>query len=271
MRFVKSLILLVSAVAYVHANDEDDGWEEADDHTVTVETDEEEAETDPDVDAPPAYEEDTTLAEQADANLSEQERKTRMGLCIGIAREQFLSSEEEMEKAVEMMKTIHNMESDQAREMIHINMIKNCYLNFKEEEDLPALTKSATEENKEVYQALVGKLVAPPAMPESEVRKQPTLLQRQWELIREVVEEERGRQTGPMGGAKIEVLGSNMSAFSKFMYFVSVFAAIFGGGYFLVRKLMELETAKVTKRKESKTAKKNRESSVETVNNKKDL
>lgn len=158
-----------------------------------------------------------------------------------------MSSEEEMKQAVEMMKSVHNMEAEQAREMIHINMIKNCYINFDEKEDIPALRAGETDE--EQYKAVANKLVAPPA--QQDATKQPTLLERQWNLIREVVDDERAKQTGATGG-KIEVIGSKMGGFSKFLYFVSVFAAIFGGGYFLVKKLMALEAEKTTKKKSAR-------------------
>jgi hypothetical protein len=258
MRLFTAAIL--SVIAIRGRAEEDDGWEE-DDDLITVETQENESAEEPEIEEPPRYEEDTTLAERADENLTDSERKMRMAMCIGIARERFMSSEEEMKQAVEMMKTLHQMEEDQAREMIHINMIKNCYLNFKENEDIPTLT--AGENDEEKYKSVVNRLIAPPLVQVE--GKQQTLLERQWELIRQVVEDERTRQTGQMGG-KFEVIGSKMSGFNKFLYFVSVFAAIFGGGYFLVRKLMALEAEKMTKKKESKSAKKQqRESSQETA------
>jgi len=258
MRFFTAAIL--SVIAIRGRAEEYDGWEE-DDDLITVETQENESAEEPEIEEPPRYEEDTTLAERADENLTDSERKMRMAMCIGIARERFMSSEEEMKQAVEMMKTLHQMEEDQAREMIHINMIKNCYLNFNEKEDIPTLT--AGENDEEKYKSVVNRLIAPPLVQVE--GKQQTLLERQWELIRQVVEDERTRQTAQMGG-KIEVIGSKMSGFNKFLYFVSVFAAIFGGGYFLVRKLMALEAEKMTKKKESKSAKKQqRESSQETA------
>ncbi len=239
----------------------DDDWDEEDDLMVTTDD-----EVDPDVEEPPLMTEDTTLAEKADAHLSEGERKMRMALCIGIAREKFLDTEEEMEKTIEMMQTIHKMETDQAREMIHINMIKNCYINFNEKEDIPAIT--AGEKEGEKYKEVVNRLILPPADDEGDSLKQHTLLTRQWDLIKDVVEKERKKQSSLFGADSVGLVGSKMGAFSKFLYFVAVFAAIFGGGYLLVKKLMQLEEEKNNKKNKKR---KSRDSSVESVPNKKDI
>jgi hypothetical protein len=254
--------LCLFAPNYVRAEDEDDGgWDEEDDLTVTTDDF-----VDSDIEEPPAMQEDTSLAEKADEHLSQGERKMRMALCIGVAREKFLENQEEMEKMLEMMKAIHKMEADQAREMIHINMIKNCYINFNEKEDIPAITSGDKDEDK--YKETVSRLVAPPTGDDDSL-KQHTLLTRQWDLIKEVVEAERSRQSDLLGGDRIGLVGSKMGAFNKLLYFVSVFAVIFGGGYLLVKKLMQLEAEKNSK-KTAKKKKSNRDSSVESVPQKKD-
>ena len=260
-----ALCVLSGERGFVRAQD-DDGWDDEDDSLVVEDP---EDELDSDIKEPPQMEEDTSLAEKADEHLSEKERKMRMALCIGVARERFLSNEAEMEKTVEMMKAIHNMEIEQAKEIIHINMIKNCYINFDEKVDIPAIT--AGDKDEEKYKAAVDKLISPPAM--EEATKQPTLLSRQWDLIREVVEDERTKQSTLLGGDRVGLIGSKMGAFNKFLYFVSVFAAIFGGGYLLVRKLMQMEADKANKTK-TKSSKKSsssaRASSAESAPIKKD-
>ena len=201
---------------------------------------------DDEFEAPPEFTEDSSLAEEADADLTEAQRKIRMAMCFGVARQKFVESKEEMEKAVEMVKSMHNIEEDQAREMIHVNMIKNCYINFDQEEDLKMFTNA--EPDLEQIKQTMDRLVGP--SPKEQPGKQSTLADRHWNLIREIVDEERDRQQSEFG--KIEVLGSKMSPFNKFLYFVAVFGAIFGGGYVLVKKLMQSEAEKSVRRRSKK-------------------
>lgn len=238
---------------------EEETWDAEDDADLTVADDENLPEIDDNADdefeAPPEFTEDSSLAEEADADLTESQRKMRMAMCFGVARQKFVESKDEMEKAVEMVKSMHNIEEDQAREMIHVNMIKNCYINLNQEEDLKIFTNAEydIEQVKETMNRLVG-----PSKKE-QPGKQSTLADRHWNLIREIVEEERNRQQSDVG--KIEVLGSKMSPFNKFLYFVAVFGAIFCGGYVLVKKLMQIEAEKAIRRRTKKGA--SREPSAE--------
>lgn len=248
---LSGLSLLVVPEPYVVAatsvEDDDEDWSE-------FETGEDEAAEAAGV----QMEEDSTLAENADAALSEPERKLRMALCLGLARQKFSQSADEMQQAVDMMTKMREIEEDEAREMIHVMMIKNCYINFNQETDLGVLS----EPNETAWTELVDRLIAP--SPKEQKGKQSTLAPRQWELIRQVVDEEKkqkDKKQKPAEKPRIEVVGSNMGAFSKFIYFISVFGAIFGGGYFLVKRLMETERApkRHGSRKHSKENKENKE------------
>jgi hypothetical protein len=203
---------------------------------------------------------DTTLAEKIDANMTEQERKLRMTLCIGLTREKFTTDSlfEHTEKIAE----ITGMPKEQVANNMQLNMVKNCYLNLDVAKDMPELTSGDSEKFKIVSE----KVFAPPVAEETGEddsgtrRSQPTLLQRQWELIRDVIESEAKdadsaddddpySEFTKMDRGRMEVIGSQMTSFQKFLYFVSVFGVVFGGGYLLVKKLIRHEMEKSATRK----------------------
>lgn len=255
MRFLTAIAVSAVSLASVSPNlfvradelvelqpeDDDEDWAGID-----VSTDDEAGE--------PAFEEDTSLAESADANLSESERKLRMGICVSVARQKFAQTQEALKPVLDGMKEIHKLDDDQAAEMIHVSMIKNCYINMDQENDLPELIAATGDDEK--WGALADRLIAPPAG--EQASKQSTLAARHWEYVREYVESEHKnrREDGEFNFSsmgKLNVIGSGMSGFQRFLYFVSVFGAIFGSGYLLVKKLIQKEVEKESR----KTKKKN--------------
>jgi hypothetical protein len=238
----------VTKAPSTEAETTDEEWEldDEDDADLTVGDDE----------RPP--EEDTSLAEAADASLTDTERKMRMALCFGIARQQFMENEEEMEKALEMIASLQNTDVTQAKELMHVNMIKNCYINFDQEKDIEIFANESVD--KDAVKASMARLVAP--SPKEEAGKQATLLQRQWDLLRDISKTEQERAQREFG--KIDFIGSNMGGFGQLLYFVTVFGAIFGGGYMLVKKLLQTESERgVSRRKKDRRAsKESREQSV---------
>ena len=198
---------------------------------------------------------DTTLAETVDANLSEAERKIRMTLCIGIARERYKNDRENLEDVIAQMAKEANISEDQAVNELHVNMIKNCYLNLDQETDMSELTSG--DEDK--FDQVSTRVVAPPSWSGD---KPATLLPRQWQLISDIVEAEKNNANNDdpynefANIGRMELIGSKMSGFQKFLYFVSVFGAVFGGGYMLVKKLVAFELEKNAKRISKKAAKK---------------
>lgn len=185
--------------------------------------------------------EDTTLAEAVDMHMDENQRQMRMAICIGIVRQKYADEKADMMKNIEALAKMQGVSEEEMSNMIHMNMIKNCYLNLDQEADIGLLS------DPESFASVSTKIVSPPANePEGTAS---TLLSRQWELIRTFLDKEK-EQGGPgkakpeITAPKIEILGSGMNGFQKFLYFVSVFGAIFGGGYLLVKKMVGLETAK---------------------------
>ena len=199
---------------------------------------------------------DTTLAETVDAELSDSERKIRMTLCIGIARERYKNDKDNLEDAISQMAEAANISKDQAVNELHVNMIKNCYLNLDQEADMSELTSGDEDKFDEVS----ARIIAPPAGSEDATGKPATLLPRQWQLINDIVEAEKNNNDDPYNEfaniGRMELIGSKMSGFQKFLYFVSVFGAVFGGGYLLVKKLIAFELEKNAKRISKKAAKK---------------
>lgn len=234
-------------------DDDDDDWSGID-----VETEDDGDSGESDFDSASQEEGDTTLAELVDANLSHTEQKVRMTLCIGLARQRYATDMDHLKEAVSQMAESAGITEDQAVNQLHVNMIKNCYLNLDQANDLKELTSGDVEKFNEISARVVGP-------PEEEGDKPSTLLPRQWELIREVVEAEQNKsddgdndepykEFANMG--RMELIGSKMSGFQKFLYFVSVFGAVFGGGYLLVKRLIAYELEKNTKRVSKKAAKK---------------
>ena len=273
MRFLSALAITsvafsnLSFAAVPEAEEEDD-WSEFE---TSVGDDDEEAGASRPV-------EDSSLAEAADADLTEPEREMRMALCIGIARQKFHDNADMFKQTIETMMEIHKVEENQAAEMVHITMIKHCYINFDQENDIKLLTEATTKDGvtSESWNAVADRVISPPA---NEVPgTQSTLAARQWDLIRAFVEKERTKRdsekkdsgsssTKSESGSgkkkesgrslpKLEVIGSQMGAFQKFLYFVAVFGAIFGGGYLLVKKLIQNEVDKES-RKNRASKKKN--------------
>ena len=202
----------------------------------------------------PGTEQDSSLAEAADADLSEPERKMRMGICVSVARQKFARTRDMLKPIMDSMKELHKIDDDQASELIHVSMIKNCYINMDQGKDFPELISSTNDDEK--WDEVADRLVAPPAG--EEPGKQSTLAARHWEYVREFVENEKsGRESGEdifdfSSLGKINVIGSGMGTFQRFLYFVSVFGAIFGSGYLLVNKLIQKEVEKVTRKSKKK-------------------
>ena len=260
MRITTALIAATSllAVPYVVAtevdDDDDEDWSEFD----TVPSPEEKE----------PVREDTTLAEAADADLTESERVMRMTLCIGLVRQKYAEDAEAMKTILESMAKLQEVTEEQAANAIHVNMLKNCYINFDMENDL----KELADESK--FSEIATRIVSPPTdEPEGTTS---TLLQRQWELINTVLDKEEKNKTSEEKGngdktsgekktggkketgrmPKIEVIGSGMNGFQKFLYFISVFGAVFGSGYLVVKKMIGLEAEKQAKRNAKKDKKK---------------
>lgn len=244
MRFLKAFVIplvtlfVISDIPIAHASiedDDDEDWSEFE--TEAVDEDEQ-------VDK-------TALARQADANLTSTERKVRMGLCIGLVRQKFAKSRESMEELIAQIAKLQEVTEEQAAESVHVMMITNCYINMDQARDLPELSNN--------FDAVADRLTAPAVEGE-----QNTLTDYQWELIKEFIEKEQSSETEkrerkermekrknadpkeqkeePKRGRPIEVIGSGMGTWTKLMYFIAVFGAIFGGGYVLVKKLAELQT-----------------------------
>jgi hypothetical protein len=231
-------LLVVPEARLVAAADVEDDLDDLDAE------DEEPADWDDLDDEPAPLKTDFSLAESVDAEMSEVERRLRMTVCLGLARQKFQRSPEEMQEGVKRIAEAREMSAEQASELISISMIKNCYINFNAETDLGVLS----EQNESAWDEAMTRLISPPKGEIPGTSSQ--LLERQWDLLRQIVEEQDERVKEVAG--RIELPGSTMGGFQKFAYFVSVFGAIFGGGYFLVKKLMEAEREPKKKTKDDK-------------------
>jgi len=259
--FLSAVCVLFPSVPYVAGtavdDDDDDDWS-----GIEVETEDDGDEDLSDAaDTAAVHEQgDTTLAEAIDANLSHAERKIRMTMCIGIARQRYILDKDGFSEYVSKMAEAAGISEEQAVNELHVNMIKNCYLNLDQETDLKDLTSGDADK----FDTVSARVIAPPASAE-EGSKPATLLSRQWELISEIVEAEKnqgenGANDDPYNEfaniGRMELIGSKMSGFQKFLYFISVFGAVFGGGYLLVKKLIAYELEKNAKRISKKAARK---------------
>jgi len=259
MRFVKAAVILsVCLFGGIRATevDDDEDWSEfevTDDDSGDIDSDSAEEAA--------SFEGDTTLAETVDEKLSEPERKLRMTICIGVTREKFAIDNllEQSEKLAELT----GMSKEQVANNMQLNMVKNCYLNFDEKRDFLELTSGDPATFKEA----TSRVLAPPASEVEAEGKTTTLLKRQWDLIRDVIETEQKASSDKKKDdddpysefsnfGRMELIGSKMSSFQKFLYFVSVFGAVFGGGYLLVKKLIGYEIEKNQKRVSKKLQKK---------------
>ena len=234
-------------------DDDDTDWDSFE--TSYADEDEESGET-----GTPSSEPDSSLVEAADADLSQDERKVRMGVCLSVGRQKFQRAKDMFEPILEQIQEQHKVDESQAIETILISLIKNCYINFNQETDLKDLIASADSEEK--FDAISDRLIAPPVgeLP----GKQSTFASRHWDLIKEIIQKEQEeRTTGKKKTTedeipnfnqkeapqiKVNLVGSDMTGFQKFIYFVSVFGAIFGGGYLLVKKLIQREVEKDKKK-----------------------
>lgn len=236
---VSSLLFAGSLHAGTVVDDDDDDWADFE-----TETFDEEA-----FDASNfAPKQDSSLAAAADAFLSAPQRKIRMALCIGLVRQKFASAKEDMQAVIAQVAQMQQVSEEQAAESIHIMMLKNCYINIDQASDLKALVEG------DKFDEVADRLVAKPAGEEEGAIS--TFTDYQWELIKDFLENEKktksenggGGGGGSTGGARMEVIGSKMGTLQKLLYFLAVFGSIFGGGYILVKKLMQYELEKSQKR-----------------------
>lgn len=273
MRFFNALIFstasltLLQQVPYVAASSSDDDDDDDDDWSgIEVETDvdeddlsglgdaTDEGQNDPRI--------DTSLAEKVDENLSEDAKKLRMTVCLAIARKVYQLNQNELKDTVDSIVASMNVDEAQAVNHLHLSMIQNCYMNMDQEKDLKDLTSG----DHETFVQLSERVIAPPQGYESG-EKIPGITLEQRMLLHKIVEEEQEKvdkgaeaEEDPYNEfaniGRMELIGSKMNGFQKFLYFVSVFGAVFGGGYLLVKKLIAHELEKNTKRVSKKAAKK---------------
>ncbi len=174
--------------------------------------------------------EDTTLAEAADAGLSPVQRSVRMAACIGMVRHRISTKKEEVDKVIDQWKLMRQMTDEQAMDILHVTMLKNCYINLDQEADI----KSFTSDPEEFQSDIADRVFSPPAG--EAPGTQATLLQRQWDLVKDYIETEskfdEARQM-----PKIDLPGSSFGPFMKTIYFNTVFSAVFGGIYVMIQRL----------------------------------
>lgn len=185
-----------------------------------------------------------------DANLSDSDRKVRMSACIDVARSVFAGSKDEIQATIDALKEAYKLEDEKAIEMMHIAMIKNCYINFDQEKDVEAIMKVLKEENSNAWKELSNRLVS---KPEDEDESGSEFAPRHWELIRQIIYEENDQKRKETVAPKIKVVGSDMTSLQKVLYLMVVFGSIFGGGYWLVKKLIKKELDKQNKRGKKKS------------------
>jgi hypothetical protein len=250
MRFLTTTVAAFACINLVVlaevADDDDEDWSKYE----QVEADEDFDSGDLD-EAPADYVQDTTLAESVDAELSEDQRQVRMALCIGVVRQKYDIDREEITKRIPSLAKLQGIKEEEVANAIHMNMLSNCYLNLNQDSDLPELADSGK------FDAAASRVVGPPAGGDD--KKSYTLLPRQWELVGKFLEDEKkggNKKKSEPKVAKIEVPGSGMNAFQKFLYFVSVFGAIFGGGYMLIRKMISVDAMNRNPVKAKKASKK---------------
>jgi hypothetical protein len=129
-------------------------------------------------------------------------------------------------------------------------MIKNCFIKIDQETDIEAISKALNDENTAAWTEIAQRLVSKGS---EEDKESLDFAPRHWELIREIVQEERREKSKAAAAPKITVIGSGMTNAQKVIYLMVVFGIIFGGGYWLVKKLIQKELDKKTRRGKKKT------------------
>jgi len=185
-----------------------------------------------------------------DKNLSEEEKKLRMKTCISLARDVFVQAEERMKNWIDYLMKKESLEEERAVETVHISMIKTCYISMRQDSDIEELKTAEKEGNTHEWISIASRLVFIP--PEDDVQQYGEFAPSHWEMIRQIIFEETQQKRKEQAAPKIKVIGSDMNALQKVLYLMLVFGAIFGGGYWLVKKLIQKDLDKQAKRNKKK-------------------
>jgi hypothetical protein len=261
MRFLKCVVASLFVLgSFVQAAEVDMEQQEARDDDVAGKEEEDELEVEED------YEEELkklmdevesmknkTVEISVDEDLTEPARKIRMSVCLDVARGIFASSKPQMDESIAQIKEAYSVDEDKAAEMVHVAMIKNCFIKIDQDTDIEAISKALNEENTEAWTEIAQRLVSKGATDSEEGKDSLDFAPRHWELIREILQEERREKSKAAAAPKITVIGSGMTNAQKVIYLMVVFGIIFGGGYLLVKKLIQKELDKKTRRGKKKT------------------
>jgi hypothetical protein len=176
---------------------------------------------------------------EADKNLTETEKETKMLFCLETARSRLVNEDDEKVKefVTSFSKQLTGIEDRQILEYLHMEVIKNCYL----EGDINTIKAGGDSADAMLFPS-VG-------------TRNKNLHKSQWDILNSVLEKQR-----KTGRAKIEmdVFGSKMSYPMKIGYMIVVLLFVFGIAYWLVLQLTKMERKRKLTREERKNKKKDK-------------
>jgi hypothetical protein len=181
---------------------------------------------------------DEEEAQKIDADLTQEDKRKRMGVCLSIVREQVSNPDSDLQEYISKFSEAmgDKITPQQVLEYLHMDFIKNCYLSIPQ-----------NIIGSEISDVQGKSLILSRAAPR-------TLHRSQWEILSEVLKSESSADRSQLN---MELLGGRLQGWQKVAYVLAVVSVVFGLGYYVLMSLTKAERARAAA-KESKKTKKNK-------------